>query len=90
MTEMTDERYNELLLEATTRLIDEFSSRIQVGRIVGAIGRAKSHVRSGYRLLVITAPPPDEYVSLVVGLARQELFDLVGPRIRAGRALGLG
>jgi len=90
MSVFADARYADPLRDATTDLIEEFSSGVPAGKVIGAVGRAKNHVRSGYDVLQFGAPPPDEYVSLIVGLARQELSELVGPVIRRGRALGVG
>ena len=56
---------------------------------MGAIARAKSHVLDGYHVLDLDAPPPDEFVSLVIGLARQELTDFGdGPNDRRNRPIG--
>jgi len=88
MTQIAGPRYDQMLVEGTEILVAEFCPPLVVGRVIGAIARATSHVLDGYRVLNLDAPSPDEFVSLVIGLARQELEVFGdGPFDRKGRPI---
>ena len=78
-----------LLIDAVEALIAEFCPPLVIGRVTGAVARAKHHVRNGFAVLNLELPPPDELVSLVIGLARQELAAIDGPMDRRGRPIGI-
>jgi hypothetical protein len=61
------------LREAAQRLIGDYAEMIPSGQVLAAVARAKVHVHDGLRVVRLPLPPTDEYLALVVGLARQEL-----------------
>jgi len=87
---MVSPEHDRLLLEAADRLVEEYRAKVVAGRVMGAVARARDQIRSGYDALMIDAPPPDEYVSLIDGLARQQLDELNGRIYRQRHALGVG
>jgi hypothetical protein len=80
MTILTSREPDHLLRESTEHLVEDYTpnTRVSVGRVLAAVDRAKRHVLDGYRVLNLDAPSGDEYVALVVGLARQELDNVRG------------
>lgn len=88
MTQLAGPHDDRLLIDGAETLIAEFCPPLVVGRVMGAVDRARSRVLDGYRVLNLDAPPSDEFVSLVIGLARQELAAVGhGPLDRKGRPL---
>ena len=80
MTTIASREHDELLRQAAERLAKEYTrnARVSAGRVLAAVARAKRHVLDGYRVLNLDFPPGDEYVALVIGLARQELDNVHG------------
>ncbi len=62
-----------LLLDAVQNLVDTYEDRCDAALVLDALARAKIHIRDGFSVLALDVPPADEYVTLVVGLATQEL-----------------
>jgi len=90
MTILTSREHNDLLRNATEQLVGDYTpnTRVSAGRVLAAVARAKRYVLDGYRVLNLDTPPADEYVALVVGLARQELNNVHGSVVRRGRPVG--
>jgi hypothetical protein len=80
MTILAPSVYAEPLFDATEELVEDFTAntRISAGRVLAAVARARRYVQSGYAALLIDAPPVDEYVALVIGLARKKLDSVQG------------
>lgn len=76
MTILTGPEYEEMLHHAVGSLFDYYGNEIAAARVQAAIDRARRHVRAEYAALTIAAPPPQEFVDLVIGLARQELDEI--------------
>jgi hypothetical protein len=68
-----------LLRTATEDLIRAHRADLTAGAVIAAVARAKLHVDSGFAVIHLEPPPPDEYVVLVIGLARQELAKRLAP-----------
>jgi hypothetical protein len=73
MLAIATREYQRPLAVATEELISTSTYGVAPGQILSAVARAKIHVGRGYGLLDLEPPPADEYVSLVIGLAKQEL-----------------
>jgi hypothetical protein len=65
--------HESLLITATEKLIQVHRAELPIGDVIAAVARAKLHVDRGLAVCQLDPPPADEYVVLVVGLARQEL-----------------
>jgi hypothetical protein len=61
------------LREEAQRLTREYAASVPSGQVLAAVARAKLHVHEGLRVIRLALPPTDEYLALVIGLARQEL-----------------
>ena len=81
--------HRQLLLQATEALVVDYAPTTVAGVVIAAVARAKCHVRDGYTACGLHAPPADEYVSLIIGLARHELNERNGARERRGRPIGM-
>lgn len=77
MTTLQSSPLNLLLLDATEDLIRAHRETLPARDVIAAVARAKLHVDSGFAVIHLDPPPADEYVVLVVGLARQELIKRV-------------
>lgn len=75
MTTIQGQDYDDLLREATDRLIRQRDHDVAAGQIIAAVARAKLRVRHGFAAYDFEPPPPDEYVALVAGLATQDLIE---------------
>ena len=86
MTSLALRDHDRLLRETIEHLVEDYTAnaRVSAGRVLAAVTRAKRHVLDGYGVLNLDAPPADEYIALVGGLARQELDNVHGPIIRRG------
>jgi hypothetical protein len=73
------------LREAAQRLTRDYTGRMPSGQVLAAVARAKVHVRDGLGVVRLPLPPTDEYLALVVGLARQELELRLKPQPSARR-----
>jgi hypothetical protein len=87
MTNLAFREHERLLREATQHLVEDYTAnaRVSAGRVLAAVVRAKRRVLDGRRVLNLDAPPADEYISLVIGLAHQELDNVQGSADRHGR-----
>jgi hypothetical protein len=75
MTTIQGPDYDELLRAATESLIKQSDRQVAAGQVIAAVTRAKLRVRRGYAAYDFEPPPPDEYVALVAGLAKQDLIN---------------
>jgi hypothetical protein len=74
MTTIQGHDYDDLLREATEQLIRQRDHDVAAGQIIAAVARAKIRVRHNFAAYDFEPPPPDEYVALVAGLAKQDLI----------------
>lgn len=70
---MAIDKTDGILSAETDKLIWEFRRTLTYREIVQAVARARVDVRDGYRNLKRELPEADEYVALVIGLARQRI-----------------
>jgi len=70
---MTSNKTDVLLSAEADKLIWEFRRTLTYREVVQAVARARVEVRDAYRELEIDLPPVDEYVALVIGMARQRI-----------------
>jgi hypothetical protein len=61
-----------LLLLATEDLVRAQNTHT-AQEVIEAVARARTRVGAGYAISALSPPPSDEYVSLVIGMARQDL-----------------
>jgi hypothetical protein len=72
MTRPSSPAASAALLATIDELVSEYVDKASAGRVLDAVARSRIHVEDGLRV-VGHLPPEDEYVSLIAGLARQEL-----------------
>lgn len=70
----TNQQDTDTLLSARTDdLLWEYRRTLTHREVIHAVARARMEVRDGYRSMALELPAADEYVSLVIGMARRHL-----------------
>jgi hypothetical protein len=74
-THQTQQDTDKLLSARTDDLIWEHRRALTHREVVHSVARARMEVRDGYRSMSLPLPTGEEYVALVIGMARRHLHE---------------
>jgi hypothetical protein len=84
MTELWGRELDRLLLDAVDVLVHDPDVQAPAGRVIARVARAKIRARELYRANGSELPPAEDYVALIIAMARQDLMGRVDPTGQLG------